>query len=101
MGEDIPDATRPSGIGEKMCDRSDLEMALMREGEWLTRLCHLWGEMANPPRPPSPACEPQSPGCWRGGDPHSKSQLELRTALSPGGINQDKPLSFVQGPEAM
>lgn len=97
----MPDATRWSGIGEKMCDRSDLEMALMREGEWLTRLCHLWGEMANPPGHLHLPVSPKALDAGVGGDPHSKSQLELRTALSPGGINQDKPLSFFQGPEAM
>lgn len=37
-GEDVLDGTRPSGTGEKMCDKSDLEKALMREEQWLTRL---------------------------------------------------------------
>lgn len=31
-----------------MCDKSDLEMALMREEQW-SQDCHLWGEMASPP----------------------------------------------------
>lgn len=37
-GEDVLDGTRPSSTGEKTCDKSDLETALMREEQWLTRL---------------------------------------------------------------
>lgn len=28
VGENVPDGTRPSGTGEKMCDKSDLGMPL-------------------------------------------------------------------------